>query len=68
MSELDKAMLTEKCMPTIERFEEVEKQVFFPIPCPEGFSATIRIYASKMSREAIAKARPIIRAGITKFT
>ncbi len=58
--ELDKAMLTEKCMPTIERFEEVEKQVFYPIPYPVGFSVIIRIYASKMSREAIAKARPII--------
>ena len=64
--ELDKAMLTEKCVPTIERFEDVEKQVFYPIPCPEGFSATIRIYASKMSREAITKARPIIRAEVAE--
>lgn len=47
--------LVEKCMPTLERFEEVEKQVFYPIPKPPEFSATIRIYASTMSREAVRK-------------
>ncbi len=57
--------LVEKCMPTLERFEIIEKQVFFPIPKPVEFSTTIRIYAATMSREAIRKAIPIIKqAGI----
>ncbi len=47
--------LVEKCMPTLERFEEVEKQVFYPIPTSPEFSAIIRIYASTMSREAVRK-------------
>ena len=47
--------LVEKCMPTVERFEEVEGQVFYPIPKPPEFSATIRVYASRMSREAVRK-------------
>lgn len=47
--------LVEKCMPTLERFEVVEKQVFFPIPKPPEFSCTIRIYAATMSREAVRK-------------
>ncbi len=52
--------LVEECMPTLERFEEVERQVFFPVPKPLEFSATIRIYASTMAREAIRKALHVI--------
>jgi len=52
--------LVEKCMPTLERFEEIEKQVFYPIPKPAEFSATIRIYASTMSREAVRKALALL--------
>lgn len=52
--------LVEKCMPTLERFEEVEKQVFYPIPKPVEFSSTIRIYASTMSREAVKKTLALI--------
>ena len=47
--------LVEECMPTLERFEVVEKQVFYPITKPPEFSSTIRIYASIMSREAVRK-------------
>ncbi len=47
--------LVEECMPTLERFEAVEKEVFFPIPKPPEFSCTIRMYASTMSREAVRK-------------
>lgn len=52
--------LVEKCMPTLERFEEVEKQVFFPIPKPVEFAVTIRVYASTMSREAVRKTLALI--------
>ena len=54
----------EKYMPTLERFEEIEKQVFFPIPAPREFSATIRIYASTMAREALRN----ILAEVDKLT
>ncbi len=57
---LDIPELVEKCMPALERFEEVEKQVFYPIPKPVEFSSTIRIYASTMAREAIRKAIALI--------
>ncbi len=53
--------LVEECMPTLERFEVVEKQVFFPIPKPVGFTYTIRIYASTMSREAVRNTLAQIR-------
>ncbi len=56
----DREKIIEECMPTLERFEVVEKQVFFPIPCPPEFSATIRIYASTMSREAVRKSLALI--------
>lgn len=52
--------LVEKCMPALERFEEIEKQVFYPIPKPVEFSSTIRIYASTMSREAVRKTIALI--------
>ncbi len=58
---LRKEELVEKCMPTLERFEEVEKQIFFPIPKPVEFSATIRIYASTMSRESVRNTLATIR-------
>ncbi len=56
--------LIEKCVPSIEVFEDVEKQVFFPIPAPGEFSATIRIYASTMCRRTLAQAIPIIREAV----
>jgi len=57
---LDKE-LEEECMPTIERFEEEEKQTFFPVPAPKDCRCTIRIYSATMVREAITKAIPIIK-------
>ncbi len=55
-----KEELVEKCMPTLERFEEVEKHVFYPIPTPKEFAATIRIYASTLARESIKNTLALI--------
>jgi len=45
--------LTEKYMPTIERFEQVQKEIFYPIPSDMPLVA--RMYAAKIAREAIEK-------------
>ena len=64
----DELLLTEiveECMPTIERFEEVQKQVFYPISAKElGCEVTCRIYASTMSREAVRKTLAKIREAV----
>lgn len=44
---------TEKYMLPIEVYEQVEKEVFYPIPAPKNFHATIRMYASSMARRTI---------------
>ena len=58
--------LIENCMLALKDYERIEKAVFFPIPVPSNFNATIRIYASTIARQTLERAIPIIAEEIKK--